>query len=91
MRFPGQAALPFLSVAGSLFSAASGFMGGGKSSPAPAAIPEVVEPAVMPDPDDQALKRRRRRKISQQRMRSGRMATTDSSSLGTGGTGGTYG
>lgn len=50
---------------------------------APAQIPEVVEPAVMPDPDDKAIKVTQRRKAAKRRMRSGRLSTMDSSPQGT--------
>ncbi len=52
-----------------------------KPAPAPP-LPEIEEPAVMPDPDDQGLKVRKRRKAAQRSMRSGR-ASTDHTSMPT--------
>lgn len=50
---------------------------------APAPIPPIPEPAVMPDPDDQALKVAKRRKSAQARQRSGRLSTINTAPLGT--------
>ncbi len=53
------------------------------STPKPAAaaapLPEIAEPAVMPDPDDLGLQTSRRRKAAQVRQRSGRLSTINTS------------
>lgn len=38
-------------------------------------MPDIPEPAVMPDPDDEALKNRKRREFARVRQRSGRLST----------------
>ncbi len=54
------------------------------SVPKPAPLPEIEEPALMPDPDDLAAKNRRRRVSSQVRQRSGRASTQNTApALGT--------
>ncbi len=70
------------SIIGAVVGIASKFIGGGsKSSSAPAAAaaaeapPPIPEPAVLPDPDDKALKNAKRRKTAQRRQRSGRLST----------------
>lgn len=46
------------------------------SSPKPPApLPPIPEPAVMPDPDDKAIKTEKRRRFARLRMRSGRLST----------------
>ena len=55
---------------------------GKKPAPAPP-LPEIVEPAVMPDPDDKALKATRRRKAAAVRQRSGRLSTFNPAPGGT--------
>lgn len=49
----------------------------------PAAIPPIPEPALMPDPDDQAIKRNQRRKFAAARQRSGRLSTINTAPQGT--------
>ena len=54
--------------------------------PKPAAvapIPPTPEPAVMPDPDDKAIKAEKRRKFARIRQRSGRLSTINTEPLGT--------
>ena len=47
-------------------------------------LPEIEEPAVMPDPDDKAAKVRKRRLASEVRQRSGRASTINTApALGT--------
>ena len=67
MRFPGQG----LPIIGPLLF------------PKVATLPPIPEPAVAPDPDDEAIKTRQRRKSSRVRQRSGRLSTTDTAPLGT--------
>ena len=50
---------------------------------ASAPIPPIPEPAVMPDPDDQAIKAEKRRKFAAVRQRSGRLSTINTAPLGT--------
>ncbi len=49
--------------------------------------PKKIEPRVMPDPDDEAIRLARKRAIAEQRLRSGRASTilSDTSSGGFGG------
>ncbi len=49
----------------------------------PAPLPPIPEPAVMPDPDDKALKVAQRRKSAQRRQRSGRLSTMNTAPGGT--------
>ncbi len=52
--------------------------------PKPAApIPSIPEPAVMPDPDDEALKATTRRRTAERRQRSGRLSTINTAPQGT--------
>ena len=56
------------------------------SAPKPARVeplPEIPEPAVMPDPDDKAINARKRREFAKRRMRSGRASTTSQAPQGT--------
>lgn len=66
-------AIPYLAAAGSVASVASavGAFGGRKS----AAPPAFEKSAVMPTPDDEAIKRARQRSIAAQLSRSGRQST----------------
>ena len=48
-----------------------------------APIPPLSEPALSPDPDDKALKAKRRRRVAEQGLSSGRLSTTDQAPLGT--------
>ncbi len=51
-------------------------------TPKPAAaapLPEIEEPAVMPDPDDQEIKTAKRRKAARVRQRAGRASTMHTS------------
>ena len=73
-------------VVSSVVSVGSSLFGSKKSSsPAPAAEapPPIPEPAVLPDPDDKAIKASKRRKVAQRRLRSGRLSTTNTEPLST--------
>ena len=43
--------------------------------PAPPPLPEIEDPAVIPDPDDKARKAAQRRKHAKRRQQSGRLST----------------
>lgn len=58
-----------------IFSPILSVLGGGEKPAAPAPIPEITEPAVMPDADDKQKKIATRRKNSAIRQRSGRLST----------------
>lgn len=65
-----SAATTIASVVGALGSVAGSLMSGKGHS-----APTIEKPAVMPTPDDDAIKKARRRSISQQLARSGREST----------------
>lgn len=46
-----------------------------EETPPPPPVPEIPEPAVMPDPDDKQKKIAARRRASQRTQRSGRLST----------------
>lgn len=53
-------------------------------APKPAApLPAIEEPALMPDPDDLAIKNQQRRKFAAARQRSGRLSTINTAPQGT--------
>lgn len=54
-----------------------------KAAKPAAPIPPIPEPAVMPDPDDQALQLNKRRKFAAARQRSGRLSTINTAPQGT--------
>lgn len=49
--------------------------GGGQSAPAPVQTPIIPEPTVMPQPDDEASRRAKKRSLATQRARGGRTST----------------
>jgi len=53
-----------------------------KPAPVPP-LPEIKEPAVMPDPDDKAIKAEKRRRFARVRQRSGRLSTINTAPQGT--------
>ena len=77
---------PVKLLAGAATSLVSGVLGGLKPPKTPDA-PVVEPPPVMPVPDDEAMKKARRRSITQQLSRRGRQSTilSDSSSDALGG------
>ena len=50
---------------------------------APEPLPPIPEPAVMPDPDDKAIKAEKRRRFARVRQRSGRLSTINTAPQGT--------
>ena len=53
----------------------AGMFGGRPATPAPVQVPVVAEPTVMPIPDDEAMKRRKKKSLAEQQSRGGRMST----------------
>jgi hypothetical protein len=61
------------------------FGGGDKGVAQPLAVSAPEEKPVMPIPDDEATKRKRRRSVAEQRTRSGRASTIFTEGYGLGG------
>lgn len=68
---PLGAVAPILGAIGGVASVAGLFMNKGGAPPAPV----LEKPKVMPTPDDELVKRQRRRSIAEQVSRSGRSST----------------
>lgn len=61
-----------IAAAGATILSQTGVLGGKKSAGTP---PPIAPPAVMPTPDDEAVKKAHRRSLIEQQARSGRAST----------------